>query len=319
MTLPSTGSISMSQVNVELGRSATANLTMNDSALRALAGKPSGTVALSDLRGKTQNTAPTISAAKTYDSSTDIITLTLGGIPYPTTSMAWVSGGLNVEYTKNSETQYTFFKNLSGAGSGTARFYATNSVGQAFADMAITVSGGGASCFVQGSMVTMADGTYKDIALIEAGEWIKTATGIAQVTGVEYPVLGDRALYAFDDGKCITSAEHSVWSRSPVTGLEWWATRDMDQWRYEAETGQGPSFDEEPYNLTDCEGIIWDFATEKGWSRTTWFRVEAPFDTVLYHLKLNTGGSYYVDGYLVSSMASEGGVDWDKYKHEVQA
>lgn len=53
MALPSTGSISMSQVNVELKRPATQTLSMNDAEVRKIAGKPTGTFSMSDLRGKT--------------------------------------------------------------------------------------------------------------------------------------------------------------------------------------------------------------------------------------------------------------------------
>lgn len=52
MALPSTGSISMSQVNIELKKSATATISLNDSAVRKLAGKTSGTISMNDLRGK---------------------------------------------------------------------------------------------------------------------------------------------------------------------------------------------------------------------------------------------------------------------------
>jgi hypothetical protein len=51
MPLP-TGQISMSQVNTELGFSATAQLDMNNSALRSLAGVPSGQISMSNLQGK---------------------------------------------------------------------------------------------------------------------------------------------------------------------------------------------------------------------------------------------------------------------------
>lgn len=51
MTLP-LGQISMSQVNVELGLSATAQLDMNNAALRSLAGVPSGQISMSNLQGK---------------------------------------------------------------------------------------------------------------------------------------------------------------------------------------------------------------------------------------------------------------------------
>ncbi|MGL5716978.1 MAG: hypothetical protein ACRCX2_28440 [Paraclostridium sp.] len=50
--LPSSGSISLSQVNAELGRTLTASINMNDGSVRSLAGKSSGVIALSDLRGK---------------------------------------------------------------------------------------------------------------------------------------------------------------------------------------------------------------------------------------------------------------------------
>jgi hypothetical protein len=63
MTLPaSPNSISLGQVNTELGRSATATIDMNDSAVRSLFGRPgSGTqISMSDGRGKS---AITISLA----------------------------------------------------------------------------------------------------------------------------------------------------------------------------------------------------------------------------------------------------------------
>ena len=52
MTTP-TGTISMSDVNVELGKSSTATISLNDTDVRILAGIPSGTISMNDLRGKT--------------------------------------------------------------------------------------------------------------------------------------------------------------------------------------------------------------------------------------------------------------------------
>ena len=52
MALPSSGSISLNQVNVELKKSATAKISLGDTAVRELAEKTSGTISMSDLRGK---------------------------------------------------------------------------------------------------------------------------------------------------------------------------------------------------------------------------------------------------------------------------
>lgn len=52
MTLPSSGTISMSQVDVELGYSSSATISLNDTAVRTLFGKSSGTISMSDGYGK---------------------------------------------------------------------------------------------------------------------------------------------------------------------------------------------------------------------------------------------------------------------------
>ena len=56
MALPSSGSISLSQVAVELGRSSTATTSLDESAVRTLAGVPSGTISLSNFYGKSNIT-----------------------------------------------------------------------------------------------------------------------------------------------------------------------------------------------------------------------------------------------------------------------
>lgn len=52
MTLP-TGAIWASDVNVELGRAWNTPFSLDDSWVRALAGKPSGAISFADLRGQT--------------------------------------------------------------------------------------------------------------------------------------------------------------------------------------------------------------------------------------------------------------------------
>lgn len=67
-----TGTISMSQVNTELRRPATQAISLNDGQVRQLAGKPSGTISMSDLRGKVWGTLVTFTGMGKGNSSTYI-------------------------------------------------------------------------------------------------------------------------------------------------------------------------------------------------------------------------------------------------------
>lgn len=62
MTLPASGAISLSDVNTELGYSSTAQISLNDSAVRTLAGVSSGAISLQDLQGKSNTFSFTISS-----------------------------------------------------------------------------------------------------------------------------------------------------------------------------------------------------------------------------------------------------------------
>jgi len=65
MALPSSGAISLNNVNVELGLSGTAQISMNDAAVRSLFGKASGAISMSDGYGKSSQFSFTISSNQT--------------------------------------------------------------------------------------------------------------------------------------------------------------------------------------------------------------------------------------------------------------
>jgi len=84
MTLP-TGTITMAQVNTELGNSSSSQISLNDTAVRNLASKPSGTVSMNDLRGKSSfgvtGGTPYSSNGSEYNVFTSAGPLTVSGGP----------------------------------------------------------------------------------------------------------------------------------------------------------------------------------------------------------------------------------------------
>lgn len=52
MALPASGEITMAMINTELGYASNATISLNDTAVRNLAGKPSGQIAMNDFYGK---------------------------------------------------------------------------------------------------------------------------------------------------------------------------------------------------------------------------------------------------------------------------
>lgn len=323
MALPTSGSISLSQVNVELGKAGTTSISLGNSDVRGLAGLASGTIAMSNLHGKSAVSPPVIKYTGNNGDTNYEYRVYVSVTPSTvTTSASWVSGGSYLKITKINNTTFAInnTRNEYKAYNGTLRVSGSNTAGTGYVDIAIPYISNGwyidnasLSCFTGDSLVTMADGSLRRIDEIPVGALVKTAVGTARVTQIDMPVLGRRPLVVMADGKCKTSAEHSFWTRNPA-GEQWWATRDIEQWRKEALSGDGPSFGgHEPFDLTGQDGLLWDFATEDGWKTTTWFTEPADPSTQLYHLLLDQGGSYFVDGYLISSIADTGGVDWENF------
>lgn len=71
MTLPATGPISVNMVGTELGYTPTNPLDFNNSTVRALAGRPSGSISLADLRGKSSYVPMTMIFGSTENGNSD--------------------------------------------------------------------------------------------------------------------------------------------------------------------------------------------------------------------------------------------------------
>lgn len=316
MALPNSGPITMAMIAAEIGISAS-GLSLNDSRVRQLAGKPSGAISFADLLGKAWAYLNSINCdAVSYNGGESML-------------LRLLSVDSNTSWTATCFLRAANSAAIRSRGSNQWELHPTRYDYNCWGDATIRVTGAGktidwnfpryyvaswsVSCFTADCLVLMADGSLKRIDSIVEGDFVRTAVGVSRVSGIDKPVLGKRTLYSFKGGMK-TSGEHSIWSRD-ATGKQWWATHDMEQWRHEAESGYGPSFDQLPYDLTGGN-VVWEYATVDGWSKEAALPVPAAPDTQLYHLLLDTGGSYFVNGYLVSSMADSGGVDWHNFTVE---
>jgi hypothetical protein len=163
MALPSSGAISLNNVNVELGLSGTAQISMNDAAVRGLFGVASGAISMSNGYGKSSQFAFTISSNQTnanlrtlavnagWDQSSKVVATINSGIYISSNSTGTpaltVSGSFpgGVELTNGG-----YIIGMGGAG---------GRGGQSFANNGASGSGGGLALSVSSAITITNNGT----------------------------------------------------------------------------------------------------------------------------------------------------------------
>ena len=98
MTLPSSGQITLNQVNVELGLSGTAQISMNDSAVRTLFDDASGQIAMSQGYGKANAQFIAASGGSVATSGDYKIHTFTGSGTFQVTTVGNAAGSSTVEY-----------------------------------------------------------------------------------------------------------------------------------------------------------------------------------------------------------------------------
>ena len=145
------------------------------------------------------------------------------------------------------------------------------------------------SCFVAGTHVTMADGTAKNIEDIAIGEKLKGETGDNIVVEFDRPTLGERLLFAINDGEPFVTSEH------PFKTSDGWKAIDP------TETAKETDMYVEKLNvgdvlITDADQIKVDkIKAHNGNSEDT-----------VYNFILEGDRTYYADGYLVHNKGPSG-------------
>jgi hypothetical protein len=117
MALPASGAISFNAINVELGLTATAQISLNDSAVRTLFGVSSGAISMSQGYGKSNRVSVTVTLASNQ------INYTLGTAQIP----GYASGTTDVTLVVNSGV-YVYSTNTANAGLTVAALAAGDTV-----------------------------------------------------------------------------------------------------------------------------------------------------------------------------------------------
>jgi hypothetical protein len=164
---------------------------------------------------------------------------------------------------------------------------------------------GGSTCFPAGSMVLMADGSWKLIELVVVGDMVQGVHGPEVVKAMDTPLLGSRKMMAFDDGSCIWSEEHLFWTNKD--NVEWWWTANPPLWRREVVTGIIAGLKD---NFSVRTGDGFEFAHLSGWAKRNVIKVGGYNPRTKLYLPITNGSPIIVNGYLVAGGANEFGFDY---------
>ncbi len=143
------------------------------------------------------------------------------------------------------------------------------------------VSGG---CFIQGTKVTLADGSDKDIEEVQIGDVLKGQSSNNIVLDFHRPLLGDQKLYAFNGGSYFVTDDHPFMTDEGWKALNPEKSKHVHRLHFDlGELREGDI-------LLGKEGKI---VLNKIDSKST------DAQTSLYNFVLSGDKTYYADGFLV--------------------
>ncbi len=168
------------------------------------------------------------------------------------------------------------------------------------------------SCFIAGTRILMANGMWKSIETITAGEYVQGINGINPVLGTQRAVLGpSRCIWTFRDKSIYFSGEHLFWVKKK--DKEFFGVADMTQHLLEKDVELCPQFE----GLTLKQDVICidrpvEYAVIDGWKtdRPVIAR-EYGNNTPLYELVLGGTHTMIANGYVVGGNVHDDDFDYD--------
>jgi hypothetical protein len=163
-------------------------------------------------------------------------------------------------------------------------------------------------CFIAGNLVLMADGMWKAIETVQAGDWVMGPDGAQRVERLHISRLGaNRRLMSFaEDSELRWSEEHSFWAKQE--DKQWWWSANPEMWRAEVALGAVKGLKDINSHLV---GDV-QYAHLDGFTDRTLEHVAADRDTLVY-LPITSGSPIIVNGYVVGASLNEFGYDYSQF------
>lgn len=160
-------------------------------------------------------------------------------------------------------------------------------------------------CFPAGSLVLMADGLWKPVETLQAGDEVRGPDSIARVERLHVASVGhERRLLTFrEDPNHIWTSDHPHWVRQ--AGRQWWWSGQPEYLRRAVESGLIVGL-QDPANVLTGPA---EFAHLTGFQARTPVPFEASPDTRVY-VPVVQGMPIIVNGYLTSGFMNEQAYDY---------
>ena len=138
-------------------------------------------------------------------------------------------------------------------------------------------------CFIADTLVTLADGTTKDIQDVKIGDKLKAVDGVNTVVSLLRPKLGKQSVYAINNKDSFFTANH------PFLTTKWWKSLDPETTKKEI-----PELEVSKLKIGDI--LITEAGKVLVVSLTP---ATMPTSTQLYNFELDGDHTYFANGYAV--------------------
>lgn len=213
----------------------------------------------------------------------------------------------------------SFKLNVTQTGGGVQVTDVTASITTNTNDLTLNITVTKATCFPAGSIVTMADGSFKPIELVQVGEFVLGRYGeVNEVLALDRPLLGDRQLWSVN-GEHWTTNEHPHWTEAGPMAISPRALKGDWGAEHAVILADGSTDHWLNVGLMRPVGVLERGAMALYHGRTKEIRTLYAFDVSrptlqLYNLVLAGSHTMRVDGYLVTGWPREDDFDYDAWE-----